>query len=192
MTFDVEEQAPITELIVEWKKGDTIAFNELFTICYQQFKHQVRKQKLKQLSAAKQLDVCIQTTTSIVHDAYLKLAVHREQLICNRKDLYMLISQVVKSVIYDQYRKLTSQKRQAFTDITNSAQENQTSELLAKLLLADKSLSTVKARCTEVLHLSVFAGLAPEKIAELLNISTRTVHNDLNFAKAWYLAELST
>ena len=65
------------------------------------------------------------------------------------------------------------------------------SEILAKLLLADKSLKSEKARCSEVLNLNIFSGLPQDEIAELLNISVRTVHNDLNFAKAWYLEELS-
>jgi RNA polymerase sigma factor (TIGR02999 family) len=188
---NVDEQAPITELILEWKKGNQMAFKELFTFCYQQFKHEVRKQKLKQENDVKSLDICIQTTTTIVHDAYLKLSAHREQIACNRKDLYLLISQVVKSVIYDQYRKFSSQKRNTHSDIPNSGVEYETSELHAKLLLADKSLTHVKARCTQVLNLNVFAGLPADKIAALLNISMRTVHNDLNFAKAWYLEELS-
>lgn len=189
---NVDEQAPITELIIEWKKGNQLAFNELFTFCYQQFKHEVRKQKLKQENDVKTLDICIQTTTSIVHDAYLKLSAHREQIACNRKDFYLLIAQVVKSVIYDQYRKCTSQKRNTSSDLIRNSVECETSELHAKLLLADRSLTNAKARCTEVLNLNVFAGLPPNKIAILLNISMRTVHNDLNFAKAWYLEELST
>lgn len=187
---NVDEQTPITDWILEWKKGDQLAFNKLFTFCYQQFKHEVRKQKLKRENDVKSLDTCIQTTTAIVHDAYLKLSPHREQIACNREDLSVLIAQVVKSVIYDQYRKSSSQKRNTSADIPNSSVDYETSELHAKLVLADKSLNNVKARCTKVLNLNVFAGLPAENIAELLNISTRTVHNDLNFAKAWYLEEL--
>ncbi|MFT6329370.1 MAG: RNA polymerase sigma factor (TIGR02999 family) [Bermanella sp.] len=188
---NVDEQAPITELIIEWKKGNQSAFNELFTVCYQQFKHEVRKQRLKRENDVKKLDICIQTTTTIVHDGYLKLSAHRENVVCNRKDLYLLISQVVKSVIYDQYRKSSSQKRNPSSDAQQDTTEDDTSELHAKLLLADKSLTQENARCSDVLYLSVYAGLKPVKIANLLNISIRTVHNDLSFAKAWYLEELS-
>jgi len=191
MTCTISETSPITDLIVEWKKGNKLAFNDLFTFCYPQFKHEVRKQKLKQANNIQPLDICIQTTTSIVHDAYLKLAAHREQIACNRKDMYVLISQVVKSIIYDQYRKASSQKRKNNTDVAPKNAAIESSDLLAKLLLADKSLKREKPRCTEVLNLSVFAGLASQEIAELLNISVRTVHNDLNFGKAWYLEELS-
>jgi DNA-directed RNA polymerase specialized sigma24 family protein len=95
------------------------------------FKHEVRKQKLKHDSDVKKLDICIQTTTSIVHDGYLKLSAHREQTVCTRKDLYLLISQVVKSVIYDQYRKLNTQRRSASSDTVNNNGECETSELHA-------------------------------------------------------------
>jgi RNA polymerase sigma factor (TIGR02999 family) len=191
MTCTINDKAPITELIVEWKKGNNTSFNELFQICYQHFKHEVRKQRLKKVSNIQQLDFCIQTTTSIVHDAYLKLSAHREQTICNRKDLYVLISQVVRSILYDQYRKATSQKRNSSNDLPPKNLEGESSELLAKLVLADKSLSKEKSRCNNVLNLRVFAALPVEEIASLLNISVRTVQNDLNFAKAWYLEELS-
>ncbi|MBA6356619.1 MULTISPECIES: ECF-type sigma factor [unclassified Colwellia] len=191
MMYTIDEEAPITALIVEWKKGSNASFNELFKHCYQHFKHEVRKQKLKQDNKVKPVDFCIQTTTSIVHDAYLKLSPHREQAVCNRKDLYVLITQVVKSILYDQYRKATSQKRNPSNNLIPERFESESSELLAKLLLADKSLKQEKSRCTEVLNLNVFAGLPAEKIATLLSISVRTVHNDLNFAKAWYLDELS-
>ena len=89
MKSTINEKAPITELIVEWKKGSSTSFNELFEHCYKFFKHEVRKQKLKKANNIKQLDFCIQTTTSIVHDAYLKLSAHREQSVCNRKDFYV-------------------------------------------------------------------------------------------------------
>lgn len=186
------DDIPITQLIVEWKAGSKSSFNELFTYCYQQFKHEVRKQKLKKASNAVPFDICVQTTTSIVHDAYLKLSSHQEKLVCNRKDLYILISQVVKSVLYDYYRKATTQKRHPQK---NEIVENDTIEsieLYAKLLLADKSLRDEKSRCAEVLQLNVFAGLKPEEIAKILSISIRTVHNDLNFAKAWYFSEFDS
>ena len=185
------EEAPITALIVQWKAGKQSSFNELFTYCHQQFKHEVRKEKLKQANREKPLELCIQTTTSIVHDAYLKMSGHREQIVCDRKDLYSLIAQVVRSVMYDHYRKLNSQKRQAPTQLESGYLEHSDVELHAKLLLADKSLTDEKPRCTQVLHFHIFAGLSAEEIAQILMLSVRTVHNDLKFAKAWYLAELS-
>jgi RNA polymerase sigma factor (TIGR02999 family) len=185
------EEAPITKLIVQWKAGKQSSFNELFTYCHQQFKHEVRKEKLKQANREKPLELCIQTTTSIVHDAYLKMSGHREQIICDRKELYLLIAQVVRSVMYDHYRKLNSKKRQAPTQFENGHLEYNDTELHAKLLLADKSLTDEKPRCNQVLHLHIFAGLSADEIAKTLMLSVRTVHNDLKFAKAWYLAELS-
>jgi len=190
MSSNTLEEVPITALIVQWKAGQQSSFNELFTYCHQQFKHEVRKQKLKQANKTKPLELCIQTTTSIVHDAYLKMSAHREQTICSRKDLYLLITQVVKSVLYDHYRKSTTQKRQPLAPFVNDQVEESNAELHAKLLLADKSLTDESPRCTQVLHLHLFAGLPVDDIAKLLSLSVRTVHNDLKFAKAWYLAEL--
>ncbi len=203
-TENTMQQAPITDLVHEWKKGNQLAFNELFSICYQLFKHEVRKQKLKHDNEIKPLDICIQTTTSIVHDCYIKLSSHRDQVVCDRKDLYLLISQVVRSVIFDQFRKSSAKKRSGEIDLSldestplekvdDTYADNvlDTCDLHAKLHFADKSLSDVKSRCTDVLNLSVYAGLKPQEIADILDISMRTVHNDLNFAKAWYLEELS-
>ncbi|KMT64269.1 ECF-type sigma factor [Catenovulum maritimum] len=191
---DVRDSSPdITELIVKWKSGSSTSFNDIFSYCYQRIKNEVRKQKLKQNSKSAALDICLQTTTTIVHDAYIKLSKHREQTVSTRKELYTLIAQVVKSVLYDQYRKASSLKRKTDSADNFNHEQNhifEVPDIYAKLNLAETSLAAEKERCVEVFNLSLFAGLTPDEIANLLGISIRTVHNDLSFAKSWYLNEL--
>lgn len=192
MSVDVLQNAPITDLIVDWKAGNKSAFDELFTYCYQQFKHQVRRQKFKYQNSQQSVNFCIQTTTSIVHDAYLKLSQHQDPTVDDRKDLYLLIAQVVRSVIYDQYRKSTTQKRSGTIKENIQPVCPEPAHLHTQLMLAEKSLSTENSRCAQALNLNLFAALKPEEIAPLLGISVRTVHNDLKFAKAWFLDQLSS
>jgi RNA polymerase sigma factor (TIGR02999 family) len=46
-------------------------------------------------------------------------------------------------------------------------------------------LATQDARGSEVLHLTYFAGLRQDEIAELYQVSTKTIERDLRFARAW-------
>jgi RNA polymerase sigma factor (sigma-70 family) len=54
---------------------------------------------------------------------------------------------------------------------------------LAKLIVADP-------RAAEVVELHYFAGLDLARIAELLNVSERTVNRDWRVARAWLQKEL--
>ena len=49
-----------------------------------------------------------------------------------------------------------------------------------------KIFSNDYPRAAEILNLSVFAGLNPKKIADIFELSLRTVQVDLKFALAWY------
>lgn len=190
------ENEPITRLVQLWQNGNKSSYDELFSLCYAHIKNQVRIQK-KRLNSNNSLDHCIQATTCLAHEAYLKLSSHREQSIEQRKDLYSLIAQVIKTVIFDQYRKATAIKRSPDSDFHANSNSDSGEfidipemEFVIDLAAIDKSLSLEKERSSIVFNFNVFGGLSPDNISELLGISLRTVHNDLSFAKAWYSKHL--
>ncbi len=62
-----------------------------------------------------------------------------------------------------------------------------------ELLALDKALTrlgTLDERLLQVVELRYFTGLGVEEVAELLDVSSRTVKRDWRSARAWLLAEL--
>jgi len=52
-------------------------------------------------------------------------------------------------------------------------------------------LEMADARKSRVVELRVFGGLEIDEVAEVLQVSRRTVINDWNFAKVWLQREIS-
>lgn len=188
------KEEPITKLVRLWQQGNKSSYDELFSLCYTHIKNQVRIQKSK-LDSSETLDVCLQTTTCLAHEAYLKLSGHREQSVEERKELYSLITQVIKTVLFDQYRKLQAMKRTPNVEIDTPSVSNieksdlidiAEMEMLMDLASIERLLAQEHVRSRDVFNFKVFGGLSPETIAELLGVSLRTVYNDLRFANAWY------
>jgi RNA polymerase sigma factor (TIGR02999 family) len=53
------------------------------------------------------------------------------------------------------------------------------------------ALASLDQRQCQVVEMRFFGGLTEDEIAEVLNVSPRTVRNDWSMAKAWLLRELS-
>lgn len=68
-------------------------------------------------------------------------------------------------------------------------------EDFSRLLMLDdalRRLEQVDARLCRVVELRYFSGLTVEETAEALSVSTRTVENDWNLAKAWLFRTMSS
>jgi len=184
---------PITELLIQWKQGDTTAYNTLFELCYQQFKHEVRKQKLKRqekTANASHLQLCIDSTTNLVNKTYLKLLDPKDSKLDSRLDVLKLISTVVYNILNDHYRSVKALKNTLPSEIKEPELDHNSGVLLHELQLINKQLEKDHPRCAEAINLHLFSGLNTKQLAELFNVSQRTMQNDLNFANAWYQKNL--
>jgi DNA-directed RNA polymerase specialized sigma24 family protein len=68
-------------------------------------------------------------------------------------------------------------------------------EDFSRLLMLDdalRRLEQVDARLCKVVELRYFSGLTVGETAEVLSVSTRTVENDWNLAKAWLFRTMSS
>jgi RNA polymerase sigma factor (TIGR02999 family) len=69
-----------------------------------------------------------------------------------------------------------------------------TEEKGADLLAMDEALTRLNLRdprLGRVVELRFFGGLSEEEVAEILNVSTRTVKRDWNVARAWLFKEIN-
>ena len=184
-------QMEITDLIHQWKLGDNISEARLFSATYEQFKtlakDALQKQKKKDISCIN-LEEVVHSTTSLVHDAYLKLNAAEVLDVDNRKEFYLLVAKAMRHILVDYFRKRNSQKRDVSTlssVIDESLFSQQNIEPYVLLDDAIESLQQTHPRPCEILQLKHFFGLKNKEIAELFSVSESTIEKDLKFARGW-------
>jgi len=184
----------ITELIQKWKLGDSLSENRLFSVTYQQFKILAKKAINKQSNSQNNLEDIVHSTTSLVHDAYIKLSHANAIDISNRKDFYLLTAKTMRHILVDYFRKKNSQKR--YVDISTDVALNDITHAsnFEQYLILDKAIQLLHdehPRPGDILQLKHFFGFANKEIANLLNISESTVDKDLKFARGLIKLTLS-
>ncbi|MCH2044879.1 MAG: ECF-type sigma factor [Saprospiraceae bacterium] len=130
--------------------------------------------------------------TSLVHEAYIKMVRKDELNIENRRHFFAIAAQAMKQILVNYAKRKKAKKRgeelpQIDPDkiklpimMTNNFGDN-----LLDLCDALERLKQMSERQSQVVHYRFFTGLTLKEIAELLDISDRTVKRDWNAAKVW-------
>jgi RNA polymerase sigma factor (TIGR02999 family) len=172
----------LTSLLQAWRAGDGKAYSEVFEFAYD---------KLKQIAALRLREVGGDSTlspTELLHEAVLRIADAPKDW-KNRAHFFASMSLYIRATLVDHARASAAQKRGGHllhVTLTNAniGEDSQAADLIA-LDQALVNLEKVDRRGSEVLHLTYFAGLPQNEIAEVLGISLSTVERELRFAKAW-------
>ena len=133
--------------------------------------------------------------TLLANDAYLKLLQQSNIDPADRSQLRAAGAVIIRRLLVDYARARQAEKRggrqnpkiQLHVSVPDSARPIDILELNDVLEVLRKE----NERAAEVVDLKFFGGLSGEEIAELLNVSLRTVNNDWRFAKAWLYRALS-
>ena len=178
----------LTDLLHSWQEGGRESFGRAFEMAYEELKR-IARQRLRQSGE----DLTL-SPTALLHEAYLRVA-ESDVVFRNRAHFFAGMSLYIRSALVDHARARQAEKRGG-GDVRVSLSEVLAAEesMVAEVLALDQALdalATLDPRCAEVLHLSYFAGLDREGIAEVLGVSLATVDRDFRFAKAWLREELS-
>lgn len=127
-------------------------------------------------------------TTALVHEAYLDLCKNTDP--ASIRNFYAYAARAMRNLLIDAARQRLALRRggdAAHTDLDAADLAGISSDATQALELdaALRELAASEPRCAEVVELHYFAGLALERVAELIGISRRTVHRDWRFARAW-------
>lgn len=133
-------------------------------------------------------------TTSLVHEAYLKLARGRGNGYKNRAQFFSIASKAMRSILIDNARWHLRQKRgggarEVPFDKVELVSASRSEELLA-LDDALDGLEEGRPELAEVVECRIFGGLTIEDTAEALDLSAATVKRRWTFAKTWLFREL--
>lgn len=175
-----ELQQQTVQLTQRYRAGDPDAYDLLFTSIYNDLRQRARH--LLRSSSGLTL-----STTALVHETYLKLSGSQLEL-QDRVHFYSIAARAMRQVLLNAVRHRGAIKRGgdlAQTTLGPLSDENEVAPL--ELLSLDEGLSVLSsqdARLGQVVELHFFAGLGFAEIAELLDLSERTVARDWRAARA--------
>lgn len=188
MTSRTENQpGNITRLLQKVRKGDSGAFDRLMLLVYDELRGIARRQ-LRKERPGHTLD-----TSALAHEVYLKL-VGEEVDWENRAHFFVLAARAMRQILIDYARKHNAQKRGGdWTRATLSSRHLRIDVQMGELLALDDVLDRLEAldeRASRVVELRFFGGMTEGEVAEVLDVSTRTVQRDWKKARAWLYKEL--
>jgi RNA polymerase sigma-70 factor, ECF subfamily len=132
--------------------------------------------------------------TSLVHEAYLRLAGQERAEWQDRAHFFRVAAQMMRRVLVDRYRAQHRQKRGgAPLKVTLSEVAFAGPPLDLDVLALDHALSELARfdpQQATIVELRFFAGLTVEETAEALDIGTATVKREWALARAWILRAL--
>jgi RNA polymerase sigma factor (TIGR02999 family) len=180
----------ITALIESAVDGDAASYERLFTRVYAELKLLARRQL--RAGANPTLD-----TTSLVHDAYLKLARPETLALQSRRHFFALAAKAMRQIVIDHARARAAAKRGAgevrVVPREDAAELAGTHVGPDRLLQLDRALSELERRMprlSSLIEMRLFGGMELAEIAALQEVSERTLNRDWRRARAELYAAL--
>ncbi|MDQ6758357.1 MAG: sigma-70 family RNA polymerase sigma factor [Acidobacteriota bacterium] len=182
--------AEITELFAQMKAGNQQAASLVAEAVYGEL-HRLAAR----LMSRERLDHSLQPTV-LVHEAYMALLHQPDKVWENRSHFFAVAAQSMRRILVDHARHVNMSKRggggrKLQLDAALAITDSHSAHLLA-IDAALERLAQVDPRMARVVELRFFAGMTEDEIAEVLNISLRTVKRDWSFARTWLHAELAS
>lgn len=171
----------VTQLLIAWSNGDAASLEQLAPLV------QTELQRIAHHYLQAEQPGHLLQTTALVNEAWLRLIDWRQVSWQNRAHFYSVAAQLMRRVLVDEARERQAQKRGGdVLRVSFSAAVARADEHGAELLALDRALnelSALDARKSRIVELRFFGGLNTEEIAGLLQVSTRTVMRDWEFAQ---------
>lgn len=177
------DREQITALLNGLRTGDNAARSELITLVYPELR------KIAGNYMRRERPEHTLQTTALVHEAYLRLAGENGHSWENRAHFFAVAAQVMRQILVDHARRHRSAKRGGglipfeWTDAL--VVDDRNADTVLEIDRALEKLAEWDARQADVVVYRFFGGLTEEEIAQVLNISERTVKRDWKMARAW-------
>ncbi len=159
-----------------------------FTALYPELRRLARRERYR---FGRPLD---HQTTSLVHEAWLKLNAHDGW--ADRAHFLCAAAQAMRHILISAARARLRMKRSPAGGLTlfterAAAVGEMPDETLVELNKAIDRLAGIDARLASVVECRYFAGYTDSETAEALKVNERTVRRDWLKAKAWLFRELT-
>jgi RNA polymerase sigma factor (TIGR02999 family) len=179
----------VTQILQAWSDGDDTAPDRLMPVVYAELRRLAGDYFRRERP-----DHTLQAT-ALVHEAYLKLVDEKRVTWKNRAHFCGIAARLMRQILMEHARAHNAAKRggkleKLYLEETRHLAAERAPDLV-DLDDALKTLSAAHPRESEVVELKFFGGLDANQIAEVLNVSAKTVSRDWSFAKLWLLRQLS-
>ena len=179
----------ITQLLVEWSRGDQKALDKLMPMVYSELRR-LASNYLRRERAGHTLQ-----PTALVNEAYLKLIDQKHARWQNRAQFFGVSAQLMRRILVDHARAHQAAKRggsdQQRLSITTAEGLVQQPEVdLLALHEALEELATLDPQQERIVELRFFGGLSIDETAEVVGIGHATVERDWKMARAWLRRKL--
>jgi RNA polymerase sigma factor (TIGR02999 family) len=175
--------ATLRPLIEAAERGDRSAADALFDALYSEL-HRLAKRQL----ARQGVHVSLSATT-LLHEAYLDMAVHNGPSFPDRARFMGYAARVMRGLVIDHARQRHAQKRGGLFEITSfdtGAMENAVDHReLVQIGEALDELGKVAPALVEVVDLKFFCGFSFAEIASMKDVSERTVQRNWEKARIY-------
>jgi RNA polymerase sigma factor (TIGR02999 family) len=183
----VQGDADLTELLQSWSRGDELALDRLAPLVQGRLREMARRLLARERVAEDW------QPTDLVHELYLRLLDWRAIHWQNRAHFFFTTARMMRRVLVDMARARRAAKRGLGMEPV-PFDSGIVIEPPVDVIAVDEALealSVIEPRPSQVVELRFFGGFTVEETAETLGVSTRTVINDWNTARAWLHRELS-
>ncbi len=185
------QAAQITEILNK-ESIDSDTWNQILPIVYNQLKAIARNVRF-----GHQVNENL-NTTSLVHEAYMKLQKNENLNVSGTKHFYSLAAMAMRQVLVDAARS-KSRKKRSKDDASQDGQDfileiNNQVTTANEIIEIDKALTNLEdlsPRLADVVTKHFYGGYTFEQIAQMSNVSKRTVIRDWKKAKAFIFAQLT-
>jgi RNA polymerase sigma-70 factor, ECF subfamily len=183
-----DDHGQVTVLLHAMREGDASAAGKLLPLVYQEL-HRLAQGYMHR----ERPDHTLQPT-ALINEAYLRLA-HDNVDWQNRQHFIAVAANVMRRLLVDHARARNSAMRAGGLQRVEMDEgviltEEGSREVLA-LHDALSDLERADPRRAKVVELRYFGGLSVEEIAEVLNLSPRTVKRHWALARIWLLKQMS-
>lgn len=181
-------ESEVTRLLHRVQKGSEKAYNTLFPLIYEELKT-LAFRKLQR----EQNDITI-SKTELVHEVYIKMINQEKVEFENRSHFMAIASRCMRQILIDHARKKKAKKRggdkQDLTYIDELLKIEEQTDKLIDIDKKIKELAELNERLANIVEMRFFGEMKINAIADVLDLSERTVKRDWAKARGWLYKEL--
>ena len=183
MVVSVFMPTDVTHILSALDEGDPHAAEQLLPLVYDGLRR-LASEKMAQEKPGQTLQA-----TALVHEAWLRLVDSSNRPYASRRHFFSAAAQAMRHLMIERARRKLRERhggalqRVDIDDVEIAAPADD--ERLIQINTALEELSLQAPEKAEVVKLRFFVGLDEKEIAELLNLSPRTVERYWSYAKAW-------
>jgi RNA polymerase sigma factor (TIGR02999 family) len=179
--------ADITELLIGTSRGDAASLQQLYALLYPEIKRVARIRLAQCGPNGRSAGL---NTTALVHEGFLRMADQQGLQGETRGQFFAYIGRVLRSVVIDHLRTEGRDKRggdAVMVTLSAASDVAAVQSTAVDMVGLDQALTRMRELDTglyELIEMVGFAGLSIAEVAELRQLSTRSINRELLKARA--------